>query len=240
MDQSATISGTESARNSNVSALAPRQSLRERVEQALASAIISGEMAPGQLYSAPVLAEEFAVSATPVREAMMNLEKRGFVKIVRNKGFRVTPVSDESLKDIVDVRLMLEPPAMRRLAGHVPDAEIPALTELADRIVTAAERGDFTTYLTADTDFHAALTTLLGNNRLTALVSELRSQTRLPGLIGLVASEELRESAREHHELLQFLVQGDGDAAERVMRRHVEHVLGWWAGQSEAHAVAGT
>lgn len=234
MDQSATIGGASSGGNSNVSALAPRQSLRERVEQALASAIISGEMAPGQLYSAPVLAEEFAVSATPVREAMMNLEKRGFVKIVRNKGFRVTPVSDESLHDIVEVRLMLEPPAMRRLAGHVPDSQIPALTELADRIVTAAERGDFTTYLTADTDFHAALTALLGNNRLTALVSELRSQTRLPGLIGLVASEELRQSAREHHELLQFLAEGDGDAAERVMRRHVEHVLGWWAGRSEA------
>src|SRR5690606_8605969 len=55
----------------------PSQSLRDRVESTLAAAIISGEMPPGELYSAPVLAARFQVSATPVREAMLNLEKRG-------------------------------------------------------------------------------------------------------------------------------------------------------------------
>lgn len=52
-------------------------SLRQQVEEEIAAAIVSGEMAPGELVSAPTLAARFEVSATPVREAMLNLEKRG-------------------------------------------------------------------------------------------------------------------------------------------------------------------
>ena len=64
-------------------------SLRDRIGESLSAAIISGELAPGTLVSVPSLAVQFAVSATPVREAMLDLEQRGFVTSVRNKGFRV-------------------------------------------------------------------------------------------------------------------------------------------------------
>lgn len=216
-----------------VGPIAPRQSLREFVEDALATAIITGEMEPGELFSAPVLAERFAVSATPVREAMINLEKRGFVEIVRNKGFRVLPVSDESLNEIVGVRLLLEPPSMRTLAEQGPLDDLPELRRLADDITSGAERGDLAAYLTADTVFHTTLISRLGNTRLTDLVAELRAQTRLPGLAGMLATEELHSSALEHLELLELLSSGDGEGAEQLMRRHISHVLGWWAGRTE-------
>ncbi len=59
-------------------------SLRERIGQSLADAIISGELAPGTMVSVPALAVEFGVSATPVREAILDLEQRGFVQSVAN------------------------------------------------------------------------------------------------------------------------------------------------------------
>ena len=73
-----------------------RRSLREEITELLRAAVMAGELQPGVTYSAPSLAEQFGVSATPVREAMLDLEKEGLVEIVRNKGFRVTSPSPRS------------------------------------------------------------------------------------------------------------------------------------------------
>lgn len=221
------------SQNIAVTPIERASSLRERVEAALAAAIRSGEMKPGELFSAPTLAARFSVSATPVREAMLNLEKRGFVEIVRNKGFRITRVSEQDLHSIVEIRQLLEPPVVRKLAGRIPQDSYPQLRELAARIVEGASRGSLAVYLEADIEFHEAVTAHAGNQRLTELVTELRSQTRLPGLAGMLATEELAVSANEHLELLDLLEAGNGEAAERLMNRHIAHVLGWWAGQPE-------
>jgi DNA-binding GntR family transcriptional regulator len=68
---------------------------------------------------------------------------------------------------------------------------------------------------------------------LTAVVDDLRGRTRLPGLAALVGSAELAASAAEHGELLDALEAGDGPGAESVMRRHIGHTTGWWAGSGE-------
>jgi len=208
-------------------------SLRARVEQALSAAIITGELSPGTLLTVPTLAAQFDVSATPVREAMLDLESRGFVEPVRNKGFRVTEVSDEALRQIVEVRQLLEPPAMAELATRFPAEEMPALDALARQIVAGAETGDLRTYLEADVEFHLSLTRLLGNRLLVDLVRDLRSRTRLVGLSSMLESKALSESAAEHLELLEYLGAGDADAARRLMHRHIHHTLGWWSGKAE-------
>ena len=218
---------------SGVGPIAPSTSLRDRVEKALAAAIVSGEMPPGEVFSAPMLAAQFAVSATPVREAMLNLEKRGFVEIVRNKGFRVTAVSEREMPDITAGRQMLEPAAMRALAERFPSEDAPRLREIADRIVATARQGELGSYIEADTAFHLGLLEMLGNRRLVAIVAELRSQTRLVGLASMVDTEELNQSSVEHHALLDLLEAGDGAGAEALAARHIGHVLGWWAGRSE-------
>ena len=74
-----------------------RVSLRERVAESLRAALVSGRMAPGTTYSIPALAEQFGVSATPVREAMLDLVNEGIVAPVPNKGFRVVELTDEEL-----------------------------------------------------------------------------------------------------------------------------------------------
>jgi DNA-binding GntR family transcriptional regulator len=208
-------------------------SLRARVEQALSAAIITGELAPGTLLTVPRLAAQFDVSATPVREAMLDLEGRGFVEPVRNKGFRVTEVSDEALRDIVEVRQLLEPPAMAELATRFPKEELPALDALAQQIIDGAETGDLRAYLEADLEFHLALTRMLGNRLLVDLVRDLRSRTRLVGLSSMLETKALGDSAAEHRELLAHLAAGEAEAALALMRRHIHHTLGWWSGRAE-------
>lgn len=218
---------------SSVRRLVPVASLREQVHRALVAAIVTGELAPGELVSVPSLAARFDVSATPVREAMLDLEKRGFVAAVRNKGFRVTQVSDESLRYVAELRLLIEPVWMERLARAFPVAHLREFRALADRIVEGARVGDLIAYLQADQDFHLRLTALLGNPVVTEMVADLRDRARLLGLSAMVASGTLADSAQEHHELLDLLAAGDGPGARALMERHIGHSVGTWAGKSE-------
>ena len=204
-------------------------SLRERIGKALSAAIISGELAPGTLVSVPALAADFNVSATPVREAMLDLEQRGFVEPVRNKGFRVTQVSLRDLREIVELRQLLEAPAMMALAGRVPPARMPKLRTMADQIARHAEAAELTRFIESDRDFHLALLVEYGNERLVALVRELRSQTRMVNLARMAHSRELSVSAEEHHQMLDLMESGDADALEKLTVAHLSHVLAWWA-----------
>lgn len=83
-----------------LAAIGGRTSLRERVAESLRAALVSGRMAPGTTYSIPALAEQFGVSATPVREAMLDLVNEGIVAPVPNKGFRVVELTDAELDQI--------------------------------------------------------------------------------------------------------------------------------------------
>lgn len=213
--------------------LASAESLREQIEAQLSSRIISGEIPPGQVLTVPTLAGEFGVSATPVREAILNLARRGFLRPIRNRGFEVTEVSPEELRELSDVRMLLEAPTMVTVAGTLDDETVTELRALADRIVEAGQEGRFDEYLTADTAFHLRILECTGNRKLVDLVRELRQQTRLVGLAHLAETDTLMSTALEHAELVDLLVAGDGAAAEALMRRHIRHVGGIWSGRDE-------
>lgn len=213
----------------SVRRLAQRENLRDSVANALRAAVISGELKPGEVYSAPTLGARFGVSATPVREAMLDLVREGLVISLRNKGFRVTEVSEEDLDNLAALRQLIEPPTIRDVVPVIPAADYPRLRRLAEDIVVAAEAGDLIAYIEADRVFHVTLLAYSGNQKLVDVVSDLRSQTRLLGLTPLLESGRLVPSATEHHELLDLMESGDAEGAEQLMRRHIGHVRGLWA-----------
>lgn len=147
-----------------------RSSYRERVADALRAALIAGELLPGEVYSAPALAARFGVSATPVREAMLDLAKEGLVDAVPNKGFRVTEVSDRQLDEYTHVRALIEIPTVAALATTADPVSLEALRPAAREIVTAAVAGDLIAYVEADTRFHLGLLALAGNSHLVEVV----------------------------------------------------------------------
>ncbi|WP_181445509.1 GntR family transcriptional regulator [Flexivirga caeni] len=206
--------------------------LREDITNALRAAIISGGLLPGVLYSAPSLAERFGVSATPVREAMLDLVREGLVVTVRNKGYRVTEIGDEQLDEITELRLLVEPPLVARATPKVPAADFPKLRSMADAIVRGAERGDLIDYTESDRMFHLRLLEYAGNRRATTLISELRAHTRLYGLNAITADGQLVESAAEHHAILDAMEQRDKRLVTRLMKRHIAQTRGRWAGHA--------
>ena len=217
----------------NRQAIVRADSLREQVRRALEAALVAGELRAGEIYSAPSLAEQFGVSATPVREAMLDFVKDGFVEVVRNKGFRVLEVSESDLDQISQIRLLIEVPATVRAAEALTTENFEQLTGIASEITTSADRGDIIRYLDADRRFHLELIATVGNQRLTDLVDRLRLQTRLFGLHNLARTGRLVASADEHHEILAALRAGDADAVTRLMNAHIAHTRGVWAGRDE-------
>lgn len=209
-------------------------SLRERVSRALRAAIVSGELEPGQVYSAPALGARFGVSATPVREAMLDLVRENLVTTVPNKGYRVTTMDEADLDDVTELRMLIEPPLAARVTPDVPDEDLPQLRRMARAIVDGALAGDLVAYTEADRAFHLRLLEYAGNPRVTTLVADLRGHTRLYGLASLLETGELEESAREHDTILDAIEARDPAEVERLMRAHISQTRGRWAHPREA------
>ncbi|WP_046732659.1 GntR family transcriptional regulator [Streptomyces humi] len=206
-----------------------RPNYRERVVDVLRAALIAGELRPGEVYSAPGLAPRLGVSATPVREAVLELAKEGMVEIVPNKGFRVTAVSEKQLDEYTHVRSLIETPTTVGLAATAGPEDLEALRPVAQEIVASARKGDLIAYVEADLAFHLGLLALAGNDHLVEVVRDLRRRSRLFGLTALVRAGRLTASAEEHLELLDALLARDERAVREVMARHLGHVRGLWA-----------
>ena len=209
---------------------AKRTSLREQVADALRAAIVSGDMKPGEVYSAPTLAERFGVSATPVREAMLDLAKQGLVEVIPNKGFQVTRITDRELDEITEIRLLLEPPAAAKAALRATPADVAELTRLAHEVVDAAREGDLIAHVEADRAFHGRLLEISGNHRLVQIVYDLRDRTRLYGLAHLAERGVLGPTVDEHLTMCEQLAAGDATGLAALVRTHVGHVRREWAG----------
>jgi len=235
-DRMTGFDGVNDTASLNLPLFEERQSLRQQVAHALRAALVAGEMRTGVLYSAPVLAEKFGVSATPVREAMLDLANEGLVEAVRNKGFRVTELSDRDLDELTQLRMLIEVPTVRELAARCDDdlaPEVEALRETAREIVALAVEPDLIRYVEVDRQFHVTLLALNGNRHLVEEVARLRARSRLYGLQQLAARGQLEASAHEHEELVDLVLARDADAAAELMHRHIAHVRGAWAGRPE-------
>jgi DNA-binding GntR family transcriptional regulator len=207
-----------------------RTSLREQALALLREALISGRIADGVVYSSKALAAELSVSNGPIREAMLALVDDGLMEAVPNKGFRAVPLTPADLAEIYEMRLLLEVPVVARLAREdLPGDRAARLTNLVDTIERTARSRDLAGNLAADRDFHLTLLAAGGNSRLVAAVARLRDQTRLHNLRTINADGRLVTSAEKHRPLLAAIMRHDERTAERLMRRHLEHIRQDWS-----------
>lgn len=208
-----------------------RESLREQATQVIRARIVSGQLRPGVLHAVGRVAGDLGVSITPIREALLDLAKQGLVEMVRNRGFRVRTLTERDLDEILQLRQMLEIPAVREIAARRLVTEPAELRRLSEAIQRSAADGDWPGIIVHDQAFHLGLLGHLGNTRLVETVGRLRDQSRLYGLATDTGTERFRASMREHDDLLDAVVAGDAERAADVMARHLLHTRGIWAGR---------
>ncbi|MEW1824684.1 GntR family transcriptional regulator [Streptomyces sp. NPDC088196] len=199
-----------------------RPSVRGQILDALRTALVGGELTPGEVYSAPALGDRFGVSATPVREAMQQLATEGAVEVVPNRGFRVIERGARELAELAEIRALIEVPVMLRLARTVPAARWTDLRPLAEGTVRAASSGCRATYAESDRAFHRAVLALAGNEQLVQIAEDLHRRAQWPLVGGPVTRgrADLVADAAEHLALLDALAAGEWDVVRSLVQEH--------------------
>jgi DNA-binding GntR family transcriptional regulator len=210
-----------------------RSSLRDQARESIRASVVAGDIEEGKIYPVAFFESRLGVSATPIREALFDLVGANLLEAVHHRGFRVPILSDKELDDLYDLRMLLERPAVVRLATKGDVGDLGHLRRLGLDIEREAMRGDVRRFLVADRQFHYELLSLGDNQRLTEVVMGLRDQARLYGLISLASDGRLIASARVHLEMLSAIESGDVTRAEESVVRHLGYTRGEWAAPSE-------
>jgi DNA-binding GntR family transcriptional regulator len=194
----------------------------EAVLEAIKHAILSGELTQGQPLVEADLADRLGVSKTPVREALKTLAGAGLVTMSPYKGAAVRVIDAAQARHLYDVRLLLEPEALRRSVDNsrVDNSKnhwAPARRALAaaDAAVDLVERN------LANRAFHAALYAGCGNPLLIGMLADLSDQTALVSVAYWRRNPSWECEAAEHAAMLRAASDGAADLAADLLRRHI-------------------
>ena len=200
--------------------------LREEVAAYLRKAIASGALRPGQKLSEKEISARLRVSRTPVREAFQRLHTEGFITSRPRRGAIVTRLSTRDLREIYPILASLEAVATRLAMARLSPEDFRRLGRLNRAMAAAAERGDEAGFMRPNADFHALFYRRCRNARLQAMVHQLRDQTYRLRLFAVSVPGRMFEAVKEHDEIIAALQAGEGAAAERAVRLHIEKSMG--------------
>ncbi|GAA3399096.1 GntR family transcriptional regulator [Streptomyces roseoviridis] len=194
----------------------PIPSRTQFVLEAIKHDILTGGLSPGQALVETELAARFGVSKTPVREALKTLAGSGLVVLNQYKGVTVRMVDADMAREVYDVRLLLEPEAVRRTVAA--GAPLEAAREALRR---AALAGDTAERSLANREFHRALYLPCGNPLLGRMLDEVRDQAALVSTVAWAAVPSWEREAAEHEEILRLAAAGDVEGAGRAVHDHI-------------------
>ncbi|MGH2871006.1 MAG: GntR family transcriptional regulator, partial [Solirubrobacteraceae bacterium] len=200
----------------------PSPSLEREVYRRLRDLIVSGDLAPGALYSMNELASQLRVSRTPVAQAVARLVDQGMVRVEHRRGLRVLETSSHDLAEIYELRLLLEPRATYRATGLMRRGDHRRLREaLAALGRAAAVPANHRDYLRRDADFHRVILHAAGNRRLADFVQSLRDLQLIRDASTVDRTRPLVDVVADHERICDAIVAGDAAAAAAEMHRHI-------------------
>ncbi|MER3444035.1 MAG: GntR family transcriptional regulator [Meiothermus sp.] len=198
-------------------------SVREAAYLHLREAILGGTLLPGTRISEPGLAESLGISRTPVREALQRLSQEGLVELSPNKGARVRVITPREVREVYEVRALLEAEGARLAAQRASEAELEALAqrlEALDRI--PAEQ--YPEQMRVDFEFHSLLMEASHNRTLARVYQDLRSGLALVRAHQQTLSQHPK-TREQHRQILQALQVREAERAARAAKAHVLYFM---------------
>lgn len=202
------------------------KSLTTQVFEELLEDIVLGRRASGTMLSEKAVSQEFGTSKTPVREAFVQLQGLGLVDVMPQRGCLVFSPTVEQVRDLSEVRMVLEGEAMRRAMERAAPETIKALRKSYDRMSAHMEGNKQTAFGREDDTFHRVFFEFAGNPalmeahglfapRLQALRTNLQSQD---GYL-------LSKAQADHLQIIEALEQGDVPTASKALQLHVGRMI---------------
>lgn len=198
-----------------------RETMQDRVYDALRALILNGEIEPGQTITIQSLADAFQVSAMPVREALRRLTAEQALTVVSGRSVGIPPLARERLADLRRVRCEIEPLAVRWAAERIRAPTLHRLGVLVEAMQSAADRQDGSGYVPANHEFHFLIYRAARSPALLRIIESLWLQIG-PYFHVLRASENWRAANTAHRTMLEALRRHDGEAAAAALRRDIE------------------
>jgi DNA-binding GntR family transcriptional regulator len=196
------------------------QTLAERIAERLSRLIVNGELAPGTRLVETDLARRLNVSRAPIREAIRALEPLGLVTKRSRRGARVVDLAARDVKEIYEVKTMLDGLAARLAAERITDAEIGRLSALHERMQQLVWHGNRDGYAATSREFHDTIIEAGRNSRLIRMYDAMSQQIWWLGTMVMTRSDRSETSMREHADLLDALRARDGKRAQEAAEHH--------------------
>lgn len=200
------------------------RTLSSAIVDQLRQAILDGSHPAGSQLRQDALAQAYAVSRIPVREALFQLEAEGFVKIVPHKGAIVSGLSLDEINDVFELRKLLEP---RLLASSIPAltaADFEAVAGMEAAFEEAMSAGDISRWGLLNADFHMALYARATQPRTLSIVSGLLQTSDRYTRLQLQRGSSIERAQAEHNELIRLCRSGRIGEAESLLIDHIELV----------------
>ena len=205
-----------------------RDSKADQMYSVLREEILTGGLRPGDSLSVLKIADRFGASRTPVRDAFIRLESEGLVSLIDRQGARVSPISIRGVRDLFEIRIMLEGQATRQVAETAAqDAKVRgAFSDLADQFDAVGaqqpspeRRERF--YELAEA-YDQAVIAHTRNEHLSRMVAELRPHSARLRIIAHSRPDRLEVSLQEHLAMCKAIIDHDPDAAVAATTAHLE------------------
>lgn len=192
------------------------------VYEQLKNAIVTCVILPGDNLHEADLAAQFNVSKTPVREALHLLRRDGFITSFARHGHQVAHMTLDDVREIFQLRLMVEPPMAGLAAGALSEAALAELRGLAQIRYAHGDENSYETFLLMTRRFHEIIASASGNQRLITLAKRLIEETERFLRLSLDVDDASAQLASERAELVEAIASGAAAEAERVSREQIE------------------
>lgn len=195
------------------------------IHRQLQAAILALELPPGTALQDKLLSVQFAVSRTPVREALIRLAEEGLVEIRPQSGTFVSRIRAEAIPEAQDIRLALETMTVKRAARACGAEGLTRLDRILARQAQCAAAEDTTGFHEADEAFHEAIGEIAGRPTTWRLIRSVKLQIDRARRLTLPVPGRMTQVIAEHHAIRNALEAREAGAAGRAMTTHLSVLL---------------
>nr|WSX50672.1 GntR family transcriptional regulator [Streptomyces sp. NBC_00974] len=222
-----------------------RNTLRQQIADALRDEVLAGRLPAGTEFTVKQIAEQYEVSATPVREALVDLSAQGLLDSVQHRGFRVRVFSVADFRGMIEARTLIVEGIFRRLVerGTVPGMgeRLVSVRRRAEEAQRAALTGSLEVLIGYDLRFWRELSGLVGNTYISEFLHRIRVQCWVFAVPHLKAEPDLRSGLwAGHNELIEAVTREDAEEVRHLVHACNQHGLDWAAGLKTTATTAGT
>lgn len=202
-----------------------RKYLRDVIFEKLQKAIINKKLEQGEIITEKQISREFGVSRTPVREALYKLTATGLIRIIPNKGFLISKWSIKEIKDVFEIRIVLERMAVELFIKNISQENVERLKEIIRKTEKVVKENNFMEAAKMNNKFHGLIIEKSNNREMFNMMEPLKNKINIFRLISISTPSRLEKSLEEHKRIFNSIAKKDIVNAKRLIEIHIRKVF---------------